>query len=128
MTKLHTQHEPPELPMAIHPLAQFNGPAEAALKAGETYAKAWLAWQEEIMKFASNRLQWDSRVCEALTKCKSFGDVCEVQKNWLMSTGQDYFEESNRLARFAWGFLPLLVPPAVVTPHRGHEPLHKSAA
>lgn len=77
---------------------------------GEAYAKAWLEWQQELMRFVSSRLQWDGRVGEALAKCKTLSDVVEVQKDWAMTTAQDYFDEVSRLTQIATKCVPSWMP------------------
>ena len=77
------------------------------------------------MRFINDRLQWDSRIGEALAGCKTFGDFAEMQKNWMMTTAQDYFEEVNRLVQFGWKLLPSVSPPAAVAPE---HPKHQHAA
>ena len=80
----------------------LSGPAlTAALRAGETCA----AWNGEVLRFANDRLRQDTELGVALSKCRSWTEAAELQRDWATRTTQDYFEEGNRLLRLAsqWG-------------------------
>jgi hypothetical protein len=121
MTMHPLRRERSDFATPFDPFGVLNASAfDAAIRAGETYGKAWLAWQQELLKFISNRLVWDSRVSEALAGCKTPADVAEVQKDWLMTTAQDYFDETTRLFQFAWKLVPSVLPPLPTAPDSEH--------
>ena len=68
-----------------------------ALRAGETCA----AWNGEVLRFASDRLRQDSEFGFALSKCHSWTEAAELQRDWATKTTEDYFEEGRRLLRLA---------------------------
>ncbi len=105
MTKSSTQ------PFAS--MAEMNGPVlEALMHSGEAYAKACLAWQEEVCRFFGSRLQWDGRVSAALAKCRTLTELAEIQQDWAKTAAQDYFDEVGRLTQIASGFVPSWLPSA----------------
>ncbi len=119
MSKQSTAHRAPDMPTPFPPVAALNGQfVEAFMHTGEAYAKACVEWQQEILRFMGSRLQWDGRVGEALAKCKTVSEIAEVQRDWAMSTAQEYFDEANRLAQLATRLVPSWMPSAA---HRSAE-------
>lgn len=75
-----------------------SGPViDVALSAGETC----VAWNGEVLRFAGDRLRQDTELGLALTKCRSWTEAAELQRDWAAKTTQDYFEEGTRLIRMA---------------------------
>jgi hypothetical protein len=94
-----------------------NGPMiDALMHSGEAYAKACLAWQEEVCRFLGSRLQWDGRVTAALAKCRSLTELAEIQQDWARTTAQDYVEEVGRLTQIASSLVPAWLPRAAPRP------------
>lgn len=129
MTKQSTTHRgTADTQLPFPPLPALEGSfLHALIHNGEAYAKACLEWQQEVLRFASSRLQWDGQVGDALAKCKTFEDVAEVQKNWAMTTAQDYFNEANRLVQIATKCIPSWMP-CVAPGHGGSKPETAAAA
>ncbi len=114
MSKQSTAHRTLDTSAVLAPMAALNGSfMNAFVHAGEAYAQACLEWQQEILRFVGSRFQCDGRVGEALAKCKTAGDIAEVQKNWLMAAAQEYSDEANRLTQIATKFVPSWMPSAV---------------
>lgn len=119
MTKTSSSHAA-EMARPGQPFATQSGPMiDALLHGSEAYAKAALAWQQEVLRFMGSRLQWDGRAGEALGKCRTLTEVAEVQRDWAMSAAQDYFEEANRLIQLAAKLVPSWMPSPV---HRDGTP------
>jgi hypothetical protein len=102
MTK-HAQHAEgivsPGL-FSTPPLA--NGPIfEALALSGKACAKACFAWQEEVMRFASDRLKKDSEFGRSMSTCQNWTDLAKLQQQWAAVAAQDYVAEANRLAQLA---------------------------
>jgi hypothetical protein len=69
--------------------------------AGENYAKACQAWQQEIVRFTVSRFQNDSKFTQRLSACQNWADAAQVQQEWAATMAQDFMEEGNRLAQLA---------------------------
>ncbi len=123
MASHSSHHASPTTATPFQPMAMFSNPVLGTwTHVGEAYAKACLAWQEQVFRFANERLRWDQDVLQSLANCKTFGDVVEVQKNWMMATAQDYFEEANQLAQLTYKFLPSLLPAAIIAKEETPRP------
>lgn len=103
-------HAADTLRLALPPTDPNGRFIEALMHGSEAYTKAVLAWQTELLRFLGSRLQWDGRVGEALAQCKTLAELAEVQRDWAMSTAQDYFEELNRLTRLGAKIIPSWLP------------------
>lgn len=80
----------------------LNGPiVDAVVRTTESYGKAYLAWQEEILRFAATRLQRDSELGQALANTRSWADAAKLQQEWTASTIRDYTNETTRLFEIA---------------------------
>jgi Phasin protein len=86
-------------------MALFNGGpiADAVLRATESCGQAYLAWQEEVLRFASARIQRDSELGQALAKSRNWQDAAKLQQEWASSAVHDYTEETTRLLEIAVG-------------------------
>ena len=128
MTSHTARRASPETAASFDPIAALGGPLqESFMTAGEAYAKACKAWQEEMVRFIGERFEFAREVGESLTKCRTPSDFAEVQKNCIMATAQDCFEQANRLAQLTYKFLPSWLPPAVVADERKPRPTHDAA-
>jgi hypothetical protein len=83
-------------------------------RTGETCAKAYLAWQDELFRFMASRLQRDGKVSQALASSKMLDEAAEVQRDWLQSTVQNYVDEANRLTQLAAKMAPAWMIPFAV--------------
>ena len=99
----HTHH-----PRASHrepaPLSRAwtGGPAlETFTSMGEPCGRACAAWQQEVLRFATERLRKDSDTGWRLASCQNWADAAKVQQEWAQTTVEDYFAEANRLAQLA---------------------------
>ena len=75
--------------------------------------KAAIMLQEELMTFATHRIQENASVGEALFKCRNWEDAIRMQQDWARSTAEEYLQESTKfieLTRQAMqvGFAPLM--------------------
>ncbi len=79
----------------------------------EASFKAAIALQEEVMSFATHRIQENASTSEALLKCRSWEDALKLQQDWARAAAEEYFQESTKfieLTRQAMqiGFAPLM--------------------
>jgi hypothetical protein len=79
----------------------------------EASFKAAVALQEELMSFATHRIQENVSMSEALLKCRNFEDAFRMQQDWARSTAEEYISESTKfieLTRQAMqvGFAPFV--------------------
>lgn len=80
----------------------FSGPmVDAVVRTTESYGKACLAWQEEIMRFAATRLQRDTELGQALAGTRSWTDAAKLQQEWAASAIRDYTTGTTRLFEIA---------------------------
>jgi Phasin protein len=69
----------------------------------EWYANAFLSLQDEIMRFATARIDSAAALGRSLADCRSWTDASKLQQDWAVSTLHDYVDETNRLVRVATG-------------------------
>ncbi len=82
--------------------AFLNGPmVDVLVRTTESYSKACLAWHEEILRFATERLQRDSELGQALANTRSWADAAKLQQEWATSALRDYTNETTRLFEIA---------------------------
>jgi len=82
--------------------AFLNGPiVDALMRTTESYSKACLAWHEEILRFAAERLQRDSELGQALASTRSWADAAKLHQEWATSALRDYTSETTRLFEIA---------------------------
>lgn len=130
MTKPAMRHHEPESATSFHPVQRLTGPMiEAWVHNSEAYAKACLAWQEEVLRFWGSRLQWDGRVTEAFAKCKTLSEIAEVQRSWATEAAQEYFDEATRLTQLAAKCVPSWIPgmPHQSEPQAASQPVAHAA-
>lgn len=95
-------------------LAAGNGSIlEAMARVVETFTKAGMLCQDELFRFAASRLEWDSKICQAVLACRTWAEIVEIQRDWVSSTAQDYLEEVSHLIQLTSKFAtPWMTPPA----------------
>jgi Phasin protein len=82
--------------------AFFNGPVvDVFMRTTESCSKACLAWHEEVLRFAAERMQRDSELGHALVNTHSWADAAKLQQEWAASTLRDYTNETTRLFEIA---------------------------
>ena len=82
--------------------AFFNGPVvDVFMRTTESCSKACLAWHEEILRFATERLQRDSELGQALANTRNWADAAKLQQEWAASALRDYTNETTRLFEIA---------------------------
>lgn len=87
---------------AMHFGARHLGPVfEVAARTGSAYSKAYLAWQDEILRFTSTRFQRDAEFGTNLLKCDKWADAARLQQSWVTSAVEDYVNEANKLMELA---------------------------
>ena len=78
--------------------------AEAFVAAGETCTRGWLAWQQEMMRFAFARWQADAELSLSLARCRDIGEAVGLQQDWLATAARDYAAEAGQLLQMAGRF------------------------
>lgn len=79
----------------------------------EASFRAAIALQEELMSFATHRIQENASISEALLKCRNWEDAFKMHQDWARSTAEEYLQESTKfieLTRQAMqvGFAPFM--------------------
>lgn len=101
MTK-QVQHTDDASSMPFGWMATINGSGLAGLtRATEACNRAGVAWQQELARFTTARLQSDGEFGQRLFGAKNWADAVKVQQDWIKTAGQDYFDEANRLVQMA---------------------------
>lgn len=94
-----------EIPTAAAPFgsaAFTNGHmAETLVRVGEACTKACASWQEEMVRFAGDRLKKDGELGQSLSTCQSWSDLTRLQQEWAAAMARDYAEEATRLTQLA---------------------------
>jgi hypothetical protein len=67
----------------------------------EAYLTSWIAWQQELARFFSARLDVDIAAQKSLTACRNWTDAGKLQQEWAAATMKDYLDESGRLLNIA---------------------------
>lgn len=62
----------------------------------EASFKAAAALQEQLVSFATHRIQENVSIGEALLKCKNVEDALRMQQDWARSTAEEYIHESTK--------------------------------
>lgn len=87
---------------AVHFGARHLGPVfEVAARTGSAYSTAYLAWQDEILRFTSARLERDAEFGTNLLKCDKWADAARLQQSWVTAAVEDYVNEANKLFALA---------------------------
>lgn len=76
---------------------------EAAARTSNAYSKAYLAWQDELLRSTSTRLQRDTEFGNNLLKCDKWADAARLQQSWVASAVEDYVSQANKLFTLATG-------------------------
>jgi hypothetical protein len=80
----------------------LNSPVfDSFARTSEAYSRAWLAWQRELLDFASLQLHSGAELGQALVQTRDPMDLARLQQEWIASTVQAYADEANRLMRLA---------------------------
>jgi hypothetical protein len=77
---------------------------EAAARTSNACGKAYLAWQGELLRFTTTRLQRDAEFGTNLLKCDKWADAARLQQSWVAATVEDYVSEANKLFALATDF------------------------
>lgn len=78
-----------------------NSTLNSFTRAAEACGKAGMAWQQELTRFTTARLQRDGELGQKLLSAQNWADAMRIQQDWIKSAGQDYAEEANRLMQMA---------------------------
>lgn len=124
-----SRNDPPKMPRPsftpfVPAVSPFTNPLfDIFAAAGENYAKACQAWQQEIVRFTVNRFQNDSVFGQKLATCQNWTDAAKVQQEWAAAMAQDFMDEGNRLAQLATSLgaeltQPLVEPAPQSTPRK----------
>ena len=74
------------------------------VKGGESYRRALLGWQSELLRFVSNRLGQQADFNDALLQCRDWKDASQLQQEWITNFARDWIEESGHLVRRSMAF------------------------
>ncbi len=75
-------------------------------EAGTSCLKACAAWQQEMSRFVSARVEADVTAQKSLASCHSLADAAKLQQEWAAATVNDYFNEIGRLVEITSSYAP----------------------
>jgi hypothetical protein len=85
---------------AAEAIGAMNGAMTAAMDRGRAaFAESARAWQEEALRFLSERLRRDGQTLEELRGARSYAEMIQIQHRWMLEAGQSYADEALRLSR-----------------------------
>jgi Phasin protein len=91
-------------PLFSWPVA-MNGAAQDAFgRAGEVWQRAAAAWQQEMIRFTTDRLQKNSETSREALACRGWDEMAKLQQKWLTSAAEDYAGVMSRMGEIATGF------------------------
>lgn len=83
-------------------LATMNAVPHAPLmRASEAWIESARVWQQEVARFASDRLRKDSEATRQFQECRDWGGMAKLYQQWLASAAQDYAELLGHLGKTA---------------------------
>jgi hypothetical protein len=68
---------------------------------GETCARAFLAYQQELLRFAAARLQSRAELGSSLAQSRDWFEAAAVQQRWLSAAMADWARETQRLLQMS---------------------------
>jgi hypothetical protein len=74
---------------------------QTALQTVRHTTESCLAWQRELVRFATARLKRDADFGQALATTRTWTDAVKLQQEWAQATIDDYTEETRRLMQIA---------------------------
>src|SRR5450759_1766515 len=90
--------------------AAFNSATLGGLtRTTETCNRAYVNWQQEMVRSTTNRWQSDSQIGQQLLSCKNWVDMAKMQGEWASSMMHDYLDEANRMSPLAAKFAAELI-------------------
>lgn len=124
------KYEMPAFTPFMPAVSPFRNPLfDIFAAAGENYAKACQAWQQELVRFTVSRFQNDSKFTQRLSACQNWADAAQVQQEWAATMAQDFMEEGTRLSQLASTLgAELVTPPAAEQPAPQATPRKTDAA
>jgi len=85
---------------AMEAFGAMNGVLGAAAdRSRAAFAQGAQAWQEESLRFLSERLRRDGQTLDELRNCRTYAEMLQVQHRWMFDAGQSYADEAVRLSR-----------------------------
>lgn len=105
MTKATEKSATTEMPGVTAPyldVAAFNSTLiSACFKAGQTFLENTLALNQEVMRFASERLEADVQALQDLPRCKNWGETIAVQSDFVRTATEAYLAEMPQMTERA---------------------------
>lgn len=88
-------------PIPLPLTAMVGGSMSQAIAVSEACTNACLALQQEMLRFASTRLQTDIETQKSLVSCATLTDATKIQRDRFANAGRDYLEEMSKLMEIA---------------------------
>jgi hypothetical protein len=98
------RRHPPRLRRELRePLRMTSSLSDAFVTAFERGAQVWgenlRMYQDETVRFVTERLEQDTHMLEQLGKSRSMFDLLSIQQKWLSAATRAYSEEFMRLSK-----------------------------
>lgn len=83
-------------------LENFNGKfAECCMRASQAYFINAFKLNQEILRFATERMQADIAAMQALSSCKDWSEVASCQSDYTRSAAEAYQAEVSKLTKLS---------------------------
>ncbi len=82
-------------------LTQNAAAMSAFTEATQNMLRGAMAFNNEVMSFATKRLQQNFETGLSLTSCHDAGEACRLQVEYGHSAAEQYLEEANRIMSLA---------------------------
>jgi len=76
---------------------------QTALQTMRQTTESYFAWQRELVRFATARLQRNAEFGQAFVSARNWSDAIKLQQEWAQSTIDDFTEETKKLMEIAAG-------------------------
>jgi len=74
-------------------------PRETLTRAREVWLESTRAWQDEMTRFAAQRLLKDSEASRDFLGCTNWSEAAKLHQTWMASAAHDYGELMGRLGQ-----------------------------
>lgn len=103
-------------------------PNDTLKRASDVWVESARTWQQEITRFASDRLVKSSEATRQLQECRDWSAMAKLNHEWLASTAQDYAELLRRLGETAAKFGTDMVQSSAATAEQSAQATRSATA
>lgn len=95
----HSPYASLNMPGGLPGMTMFNGKlAESYTRAGQAFVANAFKFNQEILRFATERFQADIQAMESFSRCKNWSEVASCQTDYTRLAAEAYEKEVTKLA------------------------------